>query len=194
MLTSIEQWKRKKKIIIGAACVFLMCLSLLGMYKNYMEKQNIEIEKTITRYYMAMDNKDMDELNKLIYPENEAYTQDFLMDVKTKMFVTNFESIKLNTIYPALIDGNIAIVGYQATTKSKALSETASFQEIGTTVLRRKGDSWYVAKPIDLQDISADYLNDFFDKYQEILRENITKKEAENVVKSQKEMFSLVNK
>ena len=193
MLTSIEQWKNKKKIIVGVTCLFLICLSLLGMYKNYMEKQNIEIEKTITRYYMAMDNKDMNELNKLIYPENEAYTQSFLMDVKTKIIVTSFESIKLNRIYPALIDGNIAIVGYQVTTKNKALSETASFQEIGTTVLRRKGDSWYVAKPIDLQDVSADYLNDFFDKYQEVLRENITKEEANSVLKSQKEIFSLVN-
>ena len=49
-----------------------------------------------------------------------------------------------------------------------------------------------MAKPIDLQGVSADYLNDFFDKYEDILRKNVSKEEAENVVKSQKHLFSIV--
>jgi hypothetical protein len=165
------------------------------MYKNYMEAQNTEIEKTVVHYYMAMDNKDMDELKKVIYPENEDYTNGFIMDVQSKMLVTKFESIKVDTIYPALIDGNIAIVGYRATTKSNLNSPSLiTFQEIGTSVLKKKGDRWYIAKPIDLQNISSDYLNEFFNKYQKVLKENITEEDAEHVVNSQKALFSLLAK
>ena len=194
MLTSIDSWENKKKFIVGLACVFITCLSLLGMYKNYMEKQNEEIEKTIVRYYMAMNNKDMEELKNNIYPDNVDYTNEFILDVKAKMFATNFESIKIDTIYPALIDGDIAIVGYKAITKSylQGNENAITFQELGTTVMLRKGDVWFVAKPIDLQGVSADYLNDFFDKYEDILRKNVSKEEAENVVKSQKYLFSIV--
>lgn len=158
-----------------------------------MEKQNEEIEKTIVRYYMAMSNKDMEELKNNIYPENVDYVNGFILDVKAKMFATNFESIKIDTIYPALIDGDIAIVGYKAITKSylQGNENAITFQELGTTVMLRKGDVWFVAKPIDLQGVSADYLNDFFDKYEDILRKNVSKEEAENVVKSQKYLFSI---
>ena len=89
----------------------------------------------------------------------------------------------------------MAIVGYRAITKSylNGRNENAiTFQELGTTVMLRKGNEWYVAKPIDLQGVSADYLNDFFDKYEDILRKNVSKEEAENVVKSQKHLFSIV--
>lgn len=169
-----------------------MCLSLLGMYKNYMEKQNAEIEKTIVRYYMAMSNKDIEELKRNIYPDNEVYTNGFILDMFSKMGVINFNSIKLETIYPALIDGNIAIVGYVAETKGSLKQENIIFKEIGTTVLIKKNDMWYIAKPIDLQNVSSDYLNNFFNKYENVLRENMTEKEAENVVKSQKYLFSIV--
>lgn len=194
MLTSIDSWKNKKKFIVGLACVFITCLSLLGMYKNYMEKQNEEIEKTIVRYYMAMNNKDMEELKNNIYPDNVDYTNEFILDVKAKMFATNFESIKIDTIYPALIDGDIAIVGYRAITKShlQGNKNAITFQELGTTVMLRKGDVWFVAKPIDLQGVSTDYLNAFFDKYEYVLRRSVSKEDAENVVKSQKYLFSVV--
>lgn len=157
-----------------------------------MEKQNAEIEKTIVRYYMAMSNKDIEELKRNIYPDNEVYTNGFILDMFSKMGVINFNSIKLETIYPALIDGNIAIVGYVAETKSSLKQENIIFKEIGTTVLIKKNDMWYIAKPIDLQNVSSDYLNNFFNKYENVLRENMTEKEAENVVKSQKYLFSIV--
>lgn len=160
-----------------------------------MEKQNEEIEKTIVRYYMAMSNKDMEELKNNIYPENVDYVNGFILDIEAKMDATNFESIKIDSIYPALIDGDMAIVGYRTITKSylNGRNENAiTFQELGTTVMLRKGNEWYVAKPIDLQGVSADYLNDFFDKYEDILRKNVSKEEAENVVKSQKHLFSIV--
>ena len=160
-----------------------------------MEKQNEEIEKTIVRYYMAMSNKEMEELKNNIYPENVDYVNGFILDIEAKMDATNFESIKIDSIYPALIDGDMAIVGYRAITKSylNGRNENAiTFQELGTTVMLRKGNEWYVAKPIDLQGVSADYLNDFFDKYEDILRKNVSKEEAENVVKSQKHLFSIV--
>ena len=192
LLTSIDNWKKRKKIVFGLVCVFVMCLSLLGMYKNYMEKQNAEIEKTIVRYYMAMSNKDIEELKRNIYPDNEVYTNGFILDMFSKMGVINFNSIKLETIYPALIDGNIAIVGYVAETKGSLKQENIIFKEIGTTVLIKKNDMWYIAKPIDLQNVSSDYLNNFFNKYENVLRENMTEKEAENVVKSQKYLFSIV--
>ena len=195
MLTSIDSWKNKKKFIVGLACVFITCLSLLGMYKNYMEKQNEEIEKTIVRYYMAMSNKDMEELKNNIYPENVDYVNGFILDIKAKMDATNFESIKIDSIYPALIDGDMAIVGYRAITKSylNGRNENAiTFQELGTTVMLRKGNKWYVAKPIDVQGVSTDYLNDFFDKYEDILRKNVSEEEAENVVESQKHLFSIL--
>ena len=83
-----------------------------------MEKQNEEIEKTIVRYYMAMSNKDMEELKNNIYPENVDYVNGFILDIEAKMDATNFESIKIDSIYPALIDGDMAIVGYRAITKS----------------------------------------------------------------------------
>ena len=173
-LQHIKNKKIKYLIYILAIC-FSLFVFLFSINKYYIEESNLEIDNMLKNYCETMNNKNFDEINKFLYPENNPENKEYINILKTKSSAIGLESIRLKKIYPALVEHNIAIVGFEVATNSNYNNQQITIKEIKTEVLLKKNNDWFIAKPVDLIDYDKSYLNILFNNYYKILKENISK-------------------
>lgn len=172
---SLENIKNNK--IRTTIFFLLLIISLLifgfSLQKYNMETANMEINDVVINYIEAMNKQNFDDVNKTLYPNHSSANDEYVLMLKAKANAIGLDSIRVRTIYPALIDNNIAIVAFQVSTNAIYNNEKVTLREIKTQILLKKKGQWYIAKPIDLTDYDKDYLNYFIDKYNDVLKSKI---------------------
>ena len=131
-------------------------------------------------YFNALNKQDYNSMRNYLYPtDNEQY----LLDILLKNKAVGITSIRLQTIYPAIVDGNVAIVGFETSTNAVFENKNTSTREINVFFFRKKNSDWYIAKPQDLSDIPAHKISDMIGQYKSIIKENMTETSVSNQVK-----------
>ncbi len=131
-------------------------------------------------YFNALNKQDYNSMRNYLYPtDNEQY----LLDILLKSKAVGITSIRLQTIYPAIVDGNVAIVGFETSTNAVFENKNTSTREINVFFFRKKNSDWYIAKPQDLSDIPAHKISDMIGQYKSIIKENMTETSVSNQVK-----------
>ena len=125
-------------------------------------RMNYEINETIAEYFTAFNHKDYAGMEKYLYPEND--NRDYLLMTKAKADAVEMQSIHLQKIYPALVDGDFAVVGVETSTIHHYASEYTTIKEANTLFLRKYKGKWYVAKPEDLDDVSLAYKEELIER------------------------------
>ena len=87
---------------------------------------------------------------------------------------TGMQSIHLQRIYPALIDGEIGIVGFETTTKNFYQGQEVVLKETNTFIVKRLQGEWYITKPSDLRDYDSKYIESLIESYMEVIKKNIS--------------------
>lgn len=151
----------------------------MSLAKNAVEIANHEINSSVVAYFNALNKKDYKELDKILYPTDNA---EYILTIAAKAQAVGTESVRLQKIYPALVDRNIALVGFEYSVNNLIDNQRVSFKRTNLFFMLRKKDSWYVAKPDDLKEYSAEYLSTMIDKYDTVIKKNMT----EETVKDQK--------
>lgn len=131
---------------------------------------NYAIDDTMASYFTAMNQQDYNGMGKYLYPTSN---DDYLLSIAVKAQAVHMQSIRLRKVYPALVHGDLAIVGFETSTSSNYEGEKTTIRETNTFFFRRKDDKWYIAKPEDLNDQSKKLINDMIDEYKPILKENM---------------------
>lgn len=162
--------RRKSSFLIIGLFVFLVLLGLALARENTM-RMNYEINETIAEYFTAFNRKDYAGMEKYLYPEND--NRDYLLMTKAKADAVEMQSIHLQKIYPALVDGDFAVVGVETSTIHHYASEYTTIKEANTLFLRKHKGKWYVAKPEDLDDVSLAYKEELIERYSAVVAENI---------------------
>lgn len=142
----------------------------LALLKVNTEQSNIAIDEAMAAYFTAMDKQDYSKMRDILYPTDN---EDYLLATMVKTKAIGMESIRLQKIYPAMIDGDLAIVGFETSTSSHYQGEDLTLREANTFFFRRAHGKWYIAKPSDLADIPARKISGMIDAYKPIIKENI---------------------
>lgn len=151
----------------------------LGFARNAVEIANHEINSSVVAYFNALNKKDYKKLDKILYPTDNA---EYVLTIAAKAQAVGTESIRLQKIYPALVDNNIAVVGFEYSVNNLIENQRVTFKRTNLFFMLKNKDNWYVAKPDDLTSYSAEYLSAMIDKYDSVIRENMT----DDAVKEQK--------
>ena len=161
-----------------AVTVFLW-VAYLGFAKTSVEIANHEINSSVVAYFNALNKKNYKELDKILYPTDNA---EYVLTIAAKAQAVGTESIRLHKIYPALVDRNIAVVGFEYSVNNLIENQRVTFKRTNLFFMLKNKGNWYVAKPNDLDSYSAEYLSAMIDKYDSVIRENMT----DDAIKEQK--------
>jgi hypothetical protein len=153
--------------VVVAGFVVLLYVSLVRINT---EQANTTIDNNLVGYFTAMNKQDYGEMRNYLYPTDN---EDYLLDIMLKSKAIGVTSIRLQKIYPALVDRNLAIVGFEVSTNAKYKGEDVTTRQTSTYFFRKRGNAWYIAKPADLQDISQKRISDMIDAYKPIMKENM---------------------
>ena len=139
------------KILIRTILVFLIIVvAYFSLNKYYIEASTYEINDTITGYFTDLNKKDFNHIQKYLYPD--VGNRTYALAIGAKSVATGMQSIHLQRIYPALIDGEIGIVGFETTTKNFYQGQEVVLKETNTFIVKRFQGEWYITKPSDLRD------------------------------------------
>ena len=161
------------KIFVSTMLILIiMVVSYFSLNKYYIEASTYEINDTITGYFNCLNQKDFNNLQKYLYPDigNRSYA----LTIGAKSVAIGMQSVHLQKIYPALVDGEIGIVGFETSTRNIYQGEEVVLKEINTFIVRRNQGKWYITKPSDLSDYDGKYIETLIESYSEIIKRNIS--------------------
>jgi len=122
-------------------------------------------------YFNALDKQDYDAMRGYLYPtDNDAYLLDILLKSKT----VGTTSVRLQKIYPALVNGDLAVVGFESSTNATFNGKDSTIREVNMFFFRKKDGEWYIAKPEDLSNVPEQRISGMIDRYTGVMKENIT--------------------
>ena len=148
----------------------VLAVSYLALLKIKTEQANSAIDESMVGYFSALNQEDYGRMREFLYPtDNEEY----LLTTLLKSKAVGVTSVRLQKIYPALVNGDIAIVGFEVSTNASYRGEDLTARTTDTFFYRRKDGIWYIAKPEDLADIPAQRISDMIDEYQPVMKENM---------------------
>ena len=161
------------KILIRTILVFLIIVvAYFSLNKYYIEASTYEINDTITGYFTDLNKKDFNHIQKYLYPD--VGNRTYALAIGAKSVATGMQSIHLQRIYPALIDGEIGIVGFETTTKNFYQGQEVVLKETNTFIVKRFQGEWYITKPSDLRDYDSKYIESLIESYMEVIKKNIS--------------------
>lgn len=159
-----------------AAVLAFASLVYLSLLKINTEQTNLAIDNNMAGYFTALNKEDYAGMRRFLYPsDNEKY----LLDILLKSKAVGITSVRLQKIYPALVDKELAIVGFETSTNAVYEGRNVTTRQVGTYFFRKKDNVWYIAKPEDLQDIPAQRISDMIDAYQPTMKANMSEDIAE---------------
>lgn len=163
-------WRLKTVIKVSFAIIFLGLL-YLGFLKVNTEQANRVIDENMVGYFNALDKQDYNEMRRYLYPtDNDGY----LLNILLKSKAVGTTSVRLQKIYPALVDRDLALVGFESSTNATFKGKDTTIREVNMFFFRKKDGNWYIAKPQDLTDMSEQKISDMIDSYKSVMKENIT--------------------
>ena len=148
----------------------LVALGYLALLRIDTEQANHAIDENMVGYFNALNKKEYGDLRKYLYPTNN---EEYLLNIMLKSKAVGVTSVRLQSIYPALVDGDIAIVGFEVSTNAVHEGKDLTSRQSNMFFFRRKDGRWYIAKPDDLADIPAQKVSDMIDAYKPIMKENM---------------------
>ena len=149
----------------------ILSLSYLGLAKENTEIANHEINSTVLGYFNAINKKEYIELDKILYPTDNS---EYILTIAAKAQAVGMESMRLKTIYPSLVDGNIAVVGFESSVNNYINDQHVTFQQTNLFFMLKKDNHWYVAKPSDLANYDPQYLSSMIEKYDVVIKKNLS--------------------
>lgn len=153
--------------------VAFIALLVVGLNKWYIQASNLEINNLVKDYIQTMNRQDFKQLGQYLVPVDKEANQDYILTLKAKAEAIQLKSVRAKTIYPALVDKDIALVCVEVSTEGGYKSQYMTVKELSIMVLKKYQDKWYVAKPSDLMEYDETYLSGLFDKYQDYLKGQI---------------------
>ena len=171
--------KNLKLIIEFAVVVVFVGLAYLSLLRIDVEQANYAIQENMVGYFNALNKQEYGKMRQYLYPTDNS---EYLLDIMVKAKAVGITSVRLQTIYPALVDGDIAITGFETSTNAIYQGKDLTARQTNTFFFRKKDGRWYIAKPEDLTDISAQKISDMIDAYNPIIKENMN----ESIVEQQK--------
>ena len=150
--------------------VILLGLSYLALLRIETQQANTAIDENMVAYFNAMNHQDYNAMRQYLYPTDN---EDYLLDILIKSKAVGVQSIRLQKIYPALVNNDIAIVGFETSQNAVYKGEEVTTRNTNTFFFRRKDGQWYIAKPQDLSDIPARKISDMIDQYKGVMKENM---------------------
>ena len=153
--------------------VAFITLLVVGLNKWYVQASNLEINNLVKDYIQTMNRQDFKQLGQYLIPVDKEANQDYILTLKAKAEAIQLKSVRAKTIYPALVDKDIALVCVEVSTEGGYKSQYMTVKELNIMVLKKYQDKWYVAKPSDLMEYDEAYLSGLFDKYQDYLKDQI---------------------
>lgn len=171
---SLENIKSKPIKIIATILLVgvILFIAYFSLNKHYIEASTYEINDVVTNYFTCLNKKEFDKIPEYYYPnaENEAYAKM----VGAKANVIGMQSVHLIKIYPALVDGEIGIVGFETSVKNNYKGEELVLRETNLFIMRRNQGKWYITKGNDLEDYDKQYINELIETYTPIAKENMS--------------------
>lgn len=145
-------------------------LAYLALLRIDTQHANHAIDENMVGYFNALDKQNYEAMRQYLYPtDNEEY----LLHIMLKTKAVGITSVRLQSIYPALVDGDIAVVGFETSTNAIVQGKDLTARQTNTFFFRKKDGHWYIAKPEDLADISAQKIYDMIDAYKPIMKDNM---------------------
>lgn len=159
--------------MVSIILVFLFIIvSYFSLNKYYIEASTYEINDTISGYFTCLNQKDFNHLQKYLYPDTG--NRSYALTIGAKAVAVGMESIHLQRIYPALVDGEIGIVGFETTTRNFYQGQEVVLKETNTFIVRRIQGAWYIAKSSDVSDYDEKYIKSLIESYSKIMKENMS--------------------
>ena len=158
-------------VTIVLVAIFLV-ISYFSLNKYYIEASTYEINDKVTGYFSCLNKKEFNKINDYLYPDTENRTYILMLGAKANAI--GMESIHVTKIYPALVDGEIGIVGFETSTRNKYKGEEVVLKETNTFIMKRLQGDWYITKSNDLEGYEKQYINDLIESYTPIMKENMT--------------------
>ena len=153
--------------------VAFITLLVVGLNKWYVQASNLEINNLVKDYIQTMNRQDFKQLGQYLVPVDKEANQDYILTLKAKAEAIQLKSVRAKTIYPALVDKDIALVCVEVSTEGGYKSQYMTVKELNIMVLKKYQNKWYVAKPSDLMEYDEAYLSGLFDKYQDYMKGQI---------------------
>lgn len=142
----------------------------LALLRIDTEQANYAINDNLVGYFNSLNKEDCQEMRKYLYPtDNEKY----LLDTMVKAKAIGVKSTRVQKIYPVLVNGDIAIVGFEVSTTANFGGEDYVTRGLDTFFYRKHSGHWYIAKPTDLADVPKQKLSDMIDAYNPIIKDNL---------------------
>lgn len=167
-----------KKIITAIIGIVIVFSAIFGLNRYNLEQDNADIRGLILTYYQALNNQEYSLLEDLYAPTYPESTQVYIDNIQLKMEAVNFDSIKAERIYPALVHNDFGIAGVISKTTNIVDGKEASFKEFNVILVRHVNGRWYIAKPEDAQELGQDKLKEFFSKYKDTVKYDAQIKEV----------------
>ena len=148
----------------------LICLAYMALLRIDIKQANYAIAENMVGYFNALNKQEYDKMQRYLYPTD---SKEYLLNMMIKAKAVGVTSVRLQSVYPALVDGNLAIVGFETSTNAVFQGQDLTARQTDTFFFRRKSGKWYIAKPEDLIDIPAQKISDMIDAYKPIMKENM---------------------
>lgn len=164
-----KPWLRTAIKVAFAAV--LLGLLYVGLVRFSTGQANRAIDEKMVGYFNALDKQDYDAMRGYLYPtDNDAY----LLDILLKSKAVGTTSVRLQKIYPALVNGDLAVVGFESSTNATFNGKDSTIREVNMFFFRKKDGEWYIAKPEDLSNVPEQRISGMIDRYTGVMKENIT--------------------
>lgn len=160
-----------KKSLSAAIAITLLFLLALGLARFDVQQSQYEINDVLAGYFNSMNRKEFSELGKYMYPTDN---REHILTVAAKAKAVDLQSIRLQKIYPPLVDKNLAIVGIDTSAIIRPDGQNVTLKETNSMFLMREAGKWYIAKPEDLEKYEPSFISAMIDRYGSVLRSNLS--------------------
>lgn len=175
-----------KKLFMIFSSIVLIGLSVLAINKYQLEQDSADIGGLALTYYQAINNREYSLLEKIYTPQYPWRNQSYIEDIKAKMDVVGMKQIRVDKVYPAMVNGDIGIVGIVSTETTINNGKEHSFQELNVLFAKYDEGKWHIAKPEDISQYDESLIEGMFEKYKKEFKDDIT---IRQIVKNQKAYF-----
>ena len=135
------------------------------------EQANAVIQNNITNYFSALSSRNFVEAQTFYANADSENTKMYINELSEKARGIKLQSITPDTIYPALVNGNLGVVGVKVTTKGQVQNQNVEATELTLFIMLKEQDKWKITQPSDLSNYSEDHITKLLDEYKKVLEQ-----------------------